>query len=259
MKPQCERVTVSDVPVDCTDFDYVLKVMEDSIKAGEVGRYVSFTNTESMYHALHDRAHMDYVKGSDFSFCDGIGSVIAGIAWGHDLPRLNGPIFVLRACEYGLSRGWRHFFYGGDVGVADTMAAKLTERYPKLINAGTYCPPFRPLTPEEEVEVARIIAEAKPDILWVGLGLLKQERWIAAHLKTLNVPWMAGVGASFDYHSGNVPWAPDWIQKIGMEWLFRLIIQPRLRYKRYWWSFVFMFRSLYEGLLDRLKQKFARG
>jgi N-acetylglucosaminyldiphosphoundecaprenol N-acetyl-beta-D-mannosaminyltransferase len=259
MKPEYTRVEVSDVPVDCTTFEYVLERMEASIRAGRTGRYVSITNTESMYHALNDAAHMAFVKGSDFSLCDGIGSVIAGFAWGHDVPRLNGPIFMLRACDYGQKRGWRHFFYGGDVGVAETMVAKLKELYPELISAGTYCPPFRPLTAEEEAEVGRMISKARPDIVWVGLGLLKQERWIAAHLDGLAVPWMVGVGAAFDYHSGAVPWAPQWLQKIGMEWLFRLIIQPRRRFKRYWWSFVFMFRSLFEGLARRFKSKTIKG
>ena len=120
-----------------------------------------------------------------------------------------------------------------------------------MISAGTYCPPFRPLTEEEDQAVIDMIHKSKADIVWVGLGLLKQEKWVGDHLNKLNVPWMSGVGAAFDYHSGNVPWAPEWIQKIGMEWLYRTIIQPHKRIKRYYWSFIFMFESLWAGLKKR--------
>lgn len=252
MSSQCTTVHVSGVPVTCGTFQAVLEEMDASIRAGKTRRYVSITNTESMYHALRIPSHGEFIKKADFSLCDGIGSVIAGYAWGHDIPRLNGPIFMLHACDYGQDKGWRHFFYGGDVGVADTMVQKLKEQFPRLQSVGVYCPPFRPLTQEEEDAVCRQIDEAKPDIIWVGLGLLKQERWIAEHLERLDVPWQVGVGAAFDYHSGAVPWAPQWIQAIGMEWLFRTFIQPKRRIPRYYWSFIFMFESIWQGLKFRL-------
>jgi N-acetylglucosaminyldiphosphoundecaprenol N-acetyl-beta-D-mannosaminyltransferase len=162
---------------------------------------------------------------------------------------------LLKVCEYGEKRGWRHFFYGGNEGVADLMAEKLKEKFPGLITAGTYFPPFRPLTLEEDKEVVDLINQARPDIVWVGLGLLKQEQWIADHLNKIDVPWMVGVGGAFDYHSRAIPWAPNWIQAIGMEWLFRIILQPRQRFKRYHWSYVFMFEAIGHGFVHRLKQK----
>lgn len=247
-KRKNQIATVSGIPVNCTSFEFVLKSINDSITKKLNGRYISITNTESMYHATRIEQHKTYIQNADFSLCDGIGSVIAGYAWGHDVPRLNGPILMLKACEYGQEHGWRHFFYGGNVGVADTMVQSLKQKYPDLISVGTYCPPFRPLTPEEDSEVIDIINDANPDIVWVGLGLLKQEKWIAEHIKRINVPWMCGVGAAFDYHSGEVPWAPDWVQKMGMEWLFRTIIQPKQRLKRYYWSFDFMFKSIFDSL-----------
>ncbi|HWR04508.1 MAG TPA: WecB/TagA/CpsF family glycosyltransferase [Humidesulfovibrio sp.] len=251
MHNACTMVQVSGVPVTCGTFDQVLDAVERSLGAGERRRYISITNTESMYHALRIAEHGRFIREADFSLCDGIGSVIAGYAWGHRVPRLNGPIFMLKAIDRGQSLGWRHFFYGGDVGVADTMVQKLQAEFPKLISVGTYCPPFRALTPEEDEAVVRQIREARPDFIWVGLGLLKQEGWIAAHLDQVDAPWMVGVGAAFDYHSGAVPWAPAWIQAIGMEWLFRTIIQPRRRIPRYYWSFIFMFQSIWDGLKHR--------
>ena len=128
------------------------------------------------------------------------------------------------------------------------MAANLKQHYPDLQVVGSYCPPFRALTPEEDEQVVRLINDARPDFVWVGLGLLKQEAWIAAHVGRVQVPWMVGVGAAFDYHSGAVPWAPAPIRALGLEWLFRLIIQPRLRAKRYWWSLVFVLEAALSGL-----------
>jgi N-acetylglucosaminyldiphosphoundecaprenol N-acetyl-beta-D-mannosaminyltransferase len=248
-----KTVEVSGIPVSCCSFDDVLLGMERVIRDRSSGNYISITNTESMYHALRIPEHLRYIKRARFSLCDGIGSVIAGFAWGHRIPRRNGPILMLKTCEYGVSRGWRHFFYGGKEGVADLMAEKLTEKFPGLITAGTYCPPFRSLTPEEDEEVVRLIDDSKPDIIWVGLGLLKQERWVADHLDKIQAPWMVGVGAAFDYHAGTVKWAPGWVQAIGMEWLYRTILQPRLRIRRYYWSYIFMFQSLGQGLIERIR------
>lgn len=249
-----KKVFVSNIPVSCTDFSTILSCMDDAIKRRTVGGYISITNTESMYHALRIPEHIEFIQKSDFSCCDGIGSVIAGYFWGYNIPRLNGPILMLKACEYGVNRGWKHFFYGGKEGVADLMKEKLCEKYPGLNVVGTYFPPFRPLTQEEDESVIKQIIESEADIVWVGLGLLKQEKWIADHLTTIQVPWMSGVGASFDYHAGTVKWAPDWIQKIGMEWLYRTILQPKLRIKRYYWSFVFMFESIGQAVIAKFKR-----
>lgn len=242
---------VSGIPVSCCTFDDVLENMDVNINQQKSNSYISITNTESMYHALKDPKHFEFINNSDFSLCDGIGSVIAGYAWGHNVPRLNGPVLMLHACEYGINKEWKHFFFGGKEGVADLMSEKLKEKFPDLSVVGTYCPPFRDMTDEELLELKVMIEDAKPDVIWVGLGLLKQEQWIAKNLNVHNVPWMVGVGAAFDYHAGTVSWAPKWIQAIGMEWLYRTILQPRLRIKRYLWSFDFMFSSIYSGIKTR--------
>jgi N-acetylglucosaminyldiphosphoundecaprenol N-acetyl-beta-D-mannosaminyltransferase len=108
---------------------------------------------------------------------------------------------------------------------------------------------MRPLTEQERREICERIRISRPDIVWVGLGLRKQENWIAENIDEIGAPWMAGVGAAFDYHAGTVPWAPAPIRAVGLEWLFRLIIQPRLRAKRYWWSFVWLVQTFLKGLL----------
>jgi len=247
---------ISGLPVTTDSFSEILQDMEKKIEDGSARNYISITNTESMYHALRIDKHRDYIVNANHSLCDGIGVVVAGLAWGHLVPRRNGPILMLKACEYGQERGWRHFLYGGKEGVPEVLESNLKERFPGIKLVGSYCPPFRELNDTEKQEVIRMIREAKPDIVWVGLGLLKQEAWIAEFRNEVDVPWMVGVGAAFDYHAGTVPWAPKWMQAIGMEWLYRTILQPRLRIKRYIWSFQFLFESIFSAVSNRMASRF---
>ncbi|MGC1373555.1 MAG: WecB/TagA/CpsF family glycosyltransferase, partial [Candidatus Sulfotelmatobacter sp.] len=99
--------------------------------------------------------------------------------------------------------------------------------------AGTYCPPFRPLTQEEEVEVESVIRESAPDVLWVGLSTPKQEKWMYEHRNRIHVPVMFGVGAAFDMNTGRLKRAPMWMQDAGLEWFFRLVMEPRRLWRRY--------------------------
>ena len=246
--PTHDCASICDIPVSQIDIGQLLPAMDAVIRQRRMGGYISITNTESMYHALRVPEHLRYIQAADYSLCDGVGVIVAGWAWGHDIRRLNGPILQLECSRFGVARRWRHYFYGGKEGVAEQMARNLRRQFPGIIIAGLYSPPFRPLSPEEDAAIIQHINESKPDIVWVGLGLLKQERWIAEHLNRIQAPWMCGVGAAFDYHSGAVPWAPAWIRSIGLEWLFRLIIQPRLRAKRYWWSLVFVLESFVRRL-----------
>jgi N-acetylglucosaminyldiphosphoundecaprenol N-acetyl-beta-D-mannosaminyltransferase len=116
--------------------------------------------------------------------------------------------------------------------VADDLARALHERH-GIVVAGTYVPPFRPLTPEEEREVAARVDEAAADVLWVGLSTPKQERWMYEHRERLKVPVMIGVGAAFDMNSGKLRRAPTWMQEHGLEWLFRLVAEPQRLWRRY--------------------------
>jgi len=247
-----QRVELCGIPVSRVSFEDVLSEMDECIRERSKRRYISITNTESMYHAVKIPEHRDFIHNATFSLCDGIGIVIAGRFWGYRIPRLNGPVLFLKCCEYGLSRGWRHFFYGAKEGIAALMAEKLKEKFPGLIVAGTCSHPHRPLTEKENKEVVDLINKSRPDILWVGLGLLRQERWIAEHIDKISVPWMCGVGGVFDCFSGAIMWAPMWIQRIGMEWLWRLCLQPRIRFKRIVvWPSIFMFRAIWKGLVQK--------
>jgi N-acetylglucosaminyldiphosphoundecaprenol N-acetyl-beta-D-mannosaminyltransferase len=237
------------IPVSTESPDAVLSSVAARIKARINGGHISITNTETMYHARRSPSLLQFVQSAQHSLCDGIGVVVAGWFWGERVPRYTGPIFQLDCTARGAAEGWRHFYYGGKEGVAEEMARRLAERYPGSICVGTYSPPFRPLTDEEDQSVVDMINRAQPDIVWVGLGLPKQEQWIAAHLGRIEVPWMVGVGAAFDYHSGAVPWAPPFFRAIGMEWVFRLVREPRLRTKRYWWALLFVLEAAVKGML----------
>jgi len=127
---------------------------------------------------------------------------------------------------------YRHFFYGGAPGVADNLSKVSQESYGINV-VGTYCPPFRPLTPEEDKEVVSIINAARPDVVWVGLSTPKQERWMYEHRGLLNVPVLLGVGAAFDLNTGKLRQAPRWMRENGLEWLFRLLAEPRRLWRRY--------------------------
>ncbi len=239
---------IEGLPISLAPHAEVLSEVDRVIEIREIGHYISITNTESMYHGLRIPAHGQYIRNSDFSLCDGVGVIVAGWAWGHRIRRFNGPILQLKCCSYGVTKGWRHFFYGGKEGVAKEMVRRLKAMFPSLVVCGIYEPPFRELTSAEEEAMIQQINASRPDIVWVGLGLIKQERWIAKYLGHIEASWMVGVGAAFDYHAGVVPWAPPMLRTLGMEWIFRLIIQPRLRAKRYWWSAVYVVQSFARGL-----------
>lgn len=149
------------------------------------------------------------------------------------MDRVYGPDLMLNVCEGSLSRGYRHFFYGGKDGVPELLRDKLVEKFPGLQIVGTYSPPFRPLTHEEDAEVSKLIDDAAPDIVWVGLSTPKQERWMAAHVGQIKAPVLIGVGAAFDFHAGLVQQAPRWLQRTGLEWCFRLMSEPRRLWRRY--------------------------
>jgi N-acetylglucosaminyldiphosphoundecaprenol N-acetyl-beta-D-mannosaminyltransferase len=224
----CQRIRVHGVPVHCCSGEYALFEIGENIRGSRHKRYVSITNTESMYFAKRLHAHMNYIENAYFSFCDGIGVVIAGLAGDKRISRLNGPDLMELCCEHGIRKQWRHFFCGGKEGVAELLSQRLTVRFPGMCIAGIFCPPFREMSPVEEDEMITVINAAKPDILWVGLGLLKQEGWIAKHFDRLDVPWTVGVGAAFDFLAGTARRAPKPFRNVGLEWLYRLCFEPRM-------------------------------
>jgi N-acetylglucosaminyldiphosphoundecaprenol N-acetyl-beta-D-mannosaminyltransferase len=140
---------------------------------------------------------------------------------------------MLEFCRHSVSRGFRHFLYGGNDGVAERLALSLRRRVPGLQIVGTYTPPFRMLNSDEEGALFERIATCRPDVIWVGLSTPKQERFMAKYLGRLDTKLMVGVGAAFDIHTGRIKDAPTWIKRAGLQWLHRLFQEPRRLGRRY--------------------------
>jgi N-acetylglucosaminyldiphosphoundecaprenol N-acetyl-beta-D-mannosaminyltransferase len=147
--------------------------------------------------------------------------------------RVYGPDLMLAVCDAGRATGLRHYFYGGAPGVAELLREKLCARFPGVEVVGTFTPPYRPLNPDETAALRADVTRARPDIIWVGLGTPKQERFMAENWRTLDAGLLIGVGAAFDFHSGRIRQAPRWMQRSGLEWLFRLGTEPRRLGPRY--------------------------
>ena len=147
--------------------------------------------------------------------------------------RVYGPDLMLAVCRRSLETGWRHFFYGGGPGVAEDLGRSLQTRFPGLQVVGVYSPPFRQLSVDEDRAVMAQIVTSQADIVWVGLGAPRQEIWMSDHLGRVGAPVLVGVGAAFDFLSGHKRQAPRWIQRSGLEWLFRLGSEPRRLWRRY--------------------------
>lgn len=147
--------------------------------------------------------------------------------------RVCGADLVAALCEASVQSGLRHYFYGGKPGVAERMAAELRRRFPALVVAGTGTPPFRPMTAGEDAEATATIVAARPDVVWVGLSTPKQEFWMRDHVGRIPGATLVGIGAAFDFYAGDVKRAPGWMQRSGLEWLHRLLSEPRRLWRRY--------------------------
>ncbi len=196
--------------------------------------YVCVTGVHGVIEGQDDAAFKKILNEALLCTPDGTPMVWAGRLNGHrEMGRVYGPDLMLEVCDWSQTSGCRHFFYGGAEGVADLLAEKLKSRFPQLAVAGTFTPPYRPLSAHEQIDLQRRISEARPDILWVGLSTPKQEKFMAEFLPQLEVTLMIGVGAAFDFHSGRVAQAPRWMQRSGLEWFYRLCREPRRLAKRY--------------------------
>ena len=228
-----KRANVLGVGIDALDAPAAVSRLFDARDRGERG-YVCVTGVHGVMEAQRDPALRRILNESMLTVPDGMPTVWMGRLQRHDgIRRVYGPDLLLEVCRRSAMTGHTHFFYGGKPGVADELAARLTARFRGLRVVGTYTPPFRPLTGEEERTLQATLAATRPDFFWVGLSTPKQERFMAAYADRLPAGIMLGVGAAFDMHSGQLRQAPRWIQPLGLEWLFRTIQEPRRLFWRY--------------------------
>ena len=193
-----------------------------------------FCTVHSLVEASGDEELRGVFNSAQMVAMDGMPLVWVGRRRGAvEAERVCGPDVMLLVCDRGRRLGLRHFFLGGQPGVPEGLAKRLTARYPGLAVAGIYSPPFRSLSEQEDEALINRINESTPHVLWIGLGSPKQEFWAANHEDRLDVPLILPVGAAFDFHSGRVRRAPGWMQRTGFEWLFRLAAEPRRLGRRY--------------------------
>ncbi len=229
-----EVYRVLGVRVDALQIPGVVAQMEHWIEERTGSHYIAVTGMHGVAEAHDDPAFKAILNAADLVVPDGMPLVWIGRRQGHALRRrVYGPELMLAFCQASAPRGYRHFFYGGAPGVPEQLADVFRQRFLGLHVVGTYSPPFRPLGPGEDAEITRLIREAAPDVVWVGLSTPKQEQWMHEHRERLSVPVLIGVGAAFDFHTGRVRQAPAWMREHGLEWLFRLIQEPRRLWRRY--------------------------
>lgn len=224
------RFDVLGVRVDAVTPRAVVAAVEKAIET-QAKTYVVFSTVSSILSARDDDRVNDAMEDASVVAPDGMPLVWLGRKAKRSVERVYGPDFMLELMAATGPR-LRHFFYGGAPGVADEMAARLRERFPDLVVAGTHSPAVVNGAQVLEDDVALVNA-ARPDVVWVGLGHPKQELWMQTHRALLDAPVLAGVGAAFDFHSGRKKEAPRWVKRSGLQWLHRLASDPRRLWRRY--------------------------
>ena len=222
------------IPLALMDYDATMDWVDAMVATRERG-YVCVAAVHTVMVCQEDHDLREAVLNSSITVADGQPLVWAMNLLGHELPsRVYGPELMARYCARAVENGTRMFLYGGrNQGSLVQLALNLRRRYPGIKIVGGYSPPFRPLTAAEEDEVARQINAAKPDVLWVGIGVPKQEKWMARMRHKLDVPVMCAVGAAFDFHAGRISQAPESMQRRGLEWTYRIAQEPRRLLPRY--------------------------
>lgn len=227
------RINILGVHISAITLEYALSQIVTWIELA-TKQYVSVCNVHTVMECQKDPIMRQAVNGAGLATPDGMPLVWLG-KWKSQTKvcRVYGPDLMLALCEYSAAHGYSHYFYGGAEGVPQLLAEKLQHRFDGLKVAGTYSPPFRVLSAEENMQIIEKINQTQPDIVWVGLGTPKQDLWMAEHRTQLDAPVLIGVGAAFDFHTGQIPQAPRWMQRSSLEWVFRLMQEPRRLWYRY--------------------------
>jgi N-acetylglucosaminyldiphosphoundecaprenol N-acetyl-beta-D-mannosaminyltransferase len=232
--PRPEMQRLLGVPVALTDYERTLDWIDEAV-AADSREYICVAAVHTVMACQEDEDLRSAVLGASFTVPDGQPLVWALKALGHNLgDRVYGPTLMDRACARAAKTGQKMYLYGGrNQGALAQLTRTMRLRYPGLKIVGGYAPPFRPLTEAEEEHIAQDIDRSGADVVWVGIGVPKQEKWMARMRPRLSAPVLIGVGAAFDFHAGLVPQAPPAMQRLGLEWLFRMAQEPRRLWKRY--------------------------
>jgi len=228
-----ERFNVLGVALHAMTLSMATEAVLEALRDRRKG-YVCVTGVHGVSEAQDDPHFRAVLNGAFLNTTDGMPLVWLGRrAVGGWVERVYGPDLMLEIFRATQSKPCRHFLCGGAPGVAEELKTRIEARFPGVTICGIYCPPFRALQASEEAELQRLVHEAGPDIIWVGLSTPKQERFMCEYLPRLETTLMFGVGAAFDFHAGRVRQAPRWMQRSGLEWSYRLCSEPRRLGRRY--------------------------
>ena len=235
--PRPEQIRTREIlglPIAMTDYSEAMNVMDGMVARREPG-WLCAVAVHAVMVAQSDAEMRGALVDATLTVPDGMPLVWAANMLGEDLPnRVYGPELMERYSRRCTEAGHRVWLYGGrDQGSLVQLALSMRRQHPGIQIVGGYSPPFRDLTEEEEDALAAQINAARPDVLWVGVGVPKQEKWMARMRDRLEVPVMCGVGAAFDFHAGRISQAPRWMQERGLEWTYRIVQEPRRLLPRY--------------------------
>jgi len=203
------------------------------IESGSNG-YICMTGVHGVMEAQSNEHLRRVLNQALINAPDGMPMSWVGWLQGHsEMDRVYGPDFMMNLCGLSVGKRYRHYLYGGQPGVAEALRAVLEKRFPGVQIVGTFTPPFRSLTRDEESDLLNDVQNKRPHVLWVGLSTPKQECFMADYLDRLCVPLLVGVGAAFDFHTGRIHEAPWWLKRAGLQWLHRLLQDPARLSKRY--------------------------
>ncbi len=243
------KVNILGVGISAIQMEDAVFKMEEWIKKKDP-HYVCVCTVNTIMECKRNKKLCDIVNSAGLATPDGMPLVwLSKLGGFPNTERVYGPDLMLSFCKIAEEKGYSSFFYGGANGVPVKLARNLRRRFPRLKVAGTYSPPFRPLTQKEEQVVIEMINKASPEVVWVGISTPKQDKWMAEHIGKVNAPVMVGVGAAFNFFSGEIRQAPRWMQRSGLEWLFRLSQEPvRLWYRYLVYSPLFVLNLLLQWI-----------
>jgi len=232
--PTCNILGVN---IAAINIEWLLEYLKANVKSEDGNRlsgdYICVSNVHTTVISYEDVEYCAVQNRGLMAIPDGGPLSTVGRKRGHqDMFRTTGPNLMDELFKVSAQCGYRHYFYGSTEETLGKLYGELKEKYKGIQVAGIYSPPFRELTDEEDRKITKRINETKPDFVWVGLGAPKQEKWMANHQGKI-AGLMIGVGAGFDYIAGNINRAPTWMQKVNLEWLYRLIQEPKRLFKRY--------------------------
>jgi N-acetylglucosaminyldiphosphoundecaprenol N-acetyl-beta-D-mannosaminyltransferase len=226
-------IAILGIPLDNLSTKQAIDLIEAMVASREP-HYLVTANVDFLVQAQEDEELRRILIDAHLVLCDGTPLVWASRFLGNPLPeRVAGADLVPLLIRVAAQKRYRIFFLGATPAAADTAVANLQKEHPELIIAGHYSPPFNHLLEMDHDEISRRILAAAPDLLFVSLGCPKQEKWVAMHYRSLGVPVSVGVGATIDFLAGHVKRAPLWMQRTGVEWIFRLLQEPRRLFRRY--------------------------